>query len=323
MEIGGYTMASPWFLLLFLLLPLMWWWRNKSGKYTSPELSFPHTGSMDFGTSIKATLLYYLPLFRYISMGLLILAMARPQKILKEEEVKTEGIDIVLALDLSSSMKAADFQPNRLEASKEMAARFVDRRPDDRIGLVIFAGESFTYSPLTTDHKTVKQYISTLAFGMIDDKTAIGMGLASAVNCLKNSESKSKIIVFLTDGENTVNSYIKPLTAADIAKELDIKVYTIGVGSKQTFGGLFSMNSSVDEKLLTQIADVTGGQYFRATNEVVLDKIYEQIDLLEKTEFEVSTFTRYSEEFRKFLFLALFLIIAEFILRNTLLRTLP
>lgn len=323
MEIGGYTLASPWFLLLLLLLPFLWWWRNKSKRYTTPELTFPHTGAMDFGTSIKALLLTYLPLFRYLSLGLLTLAMARPQKILKEEQVNTEGIDIVLALDLSSSMKAADFQPNRLEASKEMAARFVDRRPDDRIGLVIFAGESFTYSPLTTDHKTVKQYISTLDFGMIDDKTAIGMGLASAVNCLKNSESKSKIIVFLTDGENTVNSYIKPLTAADIAKELDIKVYTIGVGGTQTFGGLFSMNSSVDEKLLTQIADVTGGQYFRATNEVVLDKIYEQIDQLEKTEFEVSTFTRYSEEFRKFLFLALIFFLAEFILKNTLLRTLP
>ena len=323
MEIGGYTLASPWFLLLLLLLPFLWWWRNKSNRYTTPELAFPHTGEMEFGTSIKAILFSYLPLFRYLALGLLTLALARPQKILKEEQVKTEGIDIVLALDLSSSMKASDFQPNRLEASKEMAARFVDRRPDDRIGLVIFAGESFTYSPLTTDHKTVKQYISTLAFGMIDDKTAIGMGLASAVNCLKNSESKSKIIVFLTDGENTVNSYIKPITAADIAKELDIKVYTIGVGSRQTFGGLFSMNSSVDEKLLTQIADVTGGQYFRATNEVVLDKIYEQIDLLEKTEFEVSTFTRYSEEFRKFLFLALIFFLAEFILKNTLLRTLP
>ena len=323
MEIGGYTLASPWFLLLLLLLPFLWWWRNKSNRYTTPELAFPHTGEMEFGTSIKAILFSYLPLFRYLALGLLTLALARPQKILKEEQVKTEGIDIVLALDLSSSMKASDFQPNRLEASKEMAARFVDRRPDDRIGLVIFAGESFTYSPLTTDHKTVKQYISTLAFGMIDDKTAIGMGLASAVNCLKNSESKSKIIVFLTDGENTVNSYIKPITAADIAKELDIKVYTIGVGSRQTFGGLFSMNSSVDEKLLTQIADVTGGQYFRATNEVVLDKIYEQIDLLEKTEFEVSTFTRYSEEFRKFLFLALIFLLAEFILKNTLLRTLP
>lgn len=323
MEIGGYTLASPWFLLLLLLLPFLWWWRNKSERYTTPELAFPHTGGMTFGTSFKGLLLSYLPLLRYLSLGLLTIAMARPQKILKEEEVKTEGIDIVLALDLSSSMKAADFQPNRLEASKEMAARFVDRRPDDRIGLVIFAGESFTYSPLTTDHKTVKQYISTLAFGMIDDKTAIGMGLASAVNCLKNSESKSKIIVFLTDGENTVNSYIKPLTAADIAKELDIKVYTIGLGGNQSSRGFFSMNSSVDEKLLTQIADITGGQYFRAANEVVLDKIYEQIDQLEKTEFEVSTFTRYSEEFRKFLFLALLFVLAEIILKNTVLRTLP
>jgi len=323
MEVGGYTLASPWFLLLLLALPLMWWWDNNARANSKTEMPFPHVGSLTDIDSIKALLLKWLPLFRYFSLALLTIALARPQQILKEENVNVEGIDIVLALDLSSSMKEQDFQPNRLEASKEMANRFIDRRPDDRIGLVIFAGESFTYSPLTTDHKTVKQFISGLRFGMIEDKTAIGMGLASAVNCLRNSESKSKIIIFLTDGENTVNSYIKPMTAADIAKQLGIKVYTIGVAGKVNYGGFFTRTASVDEKLLTDIADMTGGQYFRATNEILLDKIYEEINTLEKTEFEVSTFTRYSEQFRKFLFAGLFFLVLEFLLKNTLLRTLP
>lgn len=323
MEIGGYTLASPWFLLLLLALPLMWWWDNKAKGNTKKEISFPHVGSLNDIQSIKAILLKLMPIFRYLSLALITIALARPQKILTEENINVEGIDIVLALDLSSSMKEIDFQPNRLEASKEMANRFIDKRGDDRIGLVIFAGESFTYSPLTTDHKTVKQFIDGLRFGMIEDKTAIGMGLASAVNCLRNSESESKVVVFLTDGENTVNSYIKPMTAADIAKQLGIKVYTIGVAGKVNYGGFFTRTASVDEKLLTDIADITGGKYFRATNEVLLDKIYDEIDTLEKTEFEVSTFTRYSEQFRKFLLAGLFFLLLEFILKNTLLRTLP
>ena len=323
MEMGSYTLANPWYLLLLLLLPLLWWWRNKGGREISTHIPFPHVGSLTDLFTNKAFMLRYLPLLRYLSLGLLTLAMARPQKMLKEETAKTEGIDIVLALDLSSSMKAKDFQPNRLEASKEMAARFIDSRPDDRIGLVIFAGESFTYSPLTTDHNTVKGYINTLTFGMITDKTAIGMGLASAVNCLKDSDSKSKIIIFLTDGENTVNSYIKPMTAAEIADQLDIKVYTIGMGGNQAFGGFFQMASKVDEQLLTNIADMTGGMYFRATNEVALEKIYDQIDLLETTPRDERVYIRYSDEYRFFLFLGLLFFLIEFILKQTLLRTLP
>lgn len=324
MEIGGYTLASPWFLLLLLVLPLMWWWDNKAQGNTKTIISFPHVGSLTDISSIKTLLLRWLPIFRYLSLGFLTLALARPQQILKEENINAEGIDIVMALDISGSMSERDFYPNRLEASKKIAAKFVDKRSDDRIGLVVFAEESFTFSPLTTDHMTLKNFMSDIDFGIIGEGgTAIGLGLASSINCLRDSESKSKIIVFLTDGVDYGRGYISPKTAIEIAKKFDIKVYTIGVG-KQTHRMTFrGREKLLDEELLMEIASQTGGEYYRAKNEVDLNKIYDEIDILEKTEFEFSTFTRYTELFRQFLLAGLIFLLLEFILKNTLLRTLP
>jgi len=332
--LGNYELHNPWYLLLLLALPLMWWVKYRSKNRTAdPEMRFPHVGSIENILSFKALIYKYLPFLRYLGLALLIIAMARPRLILKEEEVKAEGIDIMMIMDLSSSMLARDFQPDRLTVSKEMGKRFIDKRAYDRIGLVVFAGESFTQSPLTTDHRIVKEFMSSLESGIMEDGTAIGMGLASAVNRLKESESESKVVILLTDGVNNAG-YIKPMTAAEIAKELKVKVYTIGVGtmgnavapiSKRSDGRyVFGVSRvEIDEELLTEISKLTGGQYFRATDEAGLEEIYAEIDRLEKTEIDVSVFKRYSEEFRKFLFFGLILLLVEWLLKNTILRTLP
>ena len=218
---GSYDLQNPWFLLLLLLLPLMWWYRNKKVVDFDSKVRFPHAGSISGIKNIKSVLLHYLPLLRYAGLALLIIAIARPRLVLKEEEVKAEGIDIILVMDLSSSMLARDFAPDRLTVSKRMAQDFVDKRTYDRIGLAVFAGESFTQSPLTTDHRIIKEFLESLESGMLEDGTAIGMGIASAVNRLKESESESKVVILLTDGVNN-SGYIKPITAAEIAKELDV-----------------------------------------------------------------------------------------------------
>jgi len=330
---SDFDFQHPWFLLFLLALPLMWWWKYKSQKIKDPELRFPHVGSIDSIISLKAILAQYLPILKFIGLGLLIIALARPRLTLKEEEVKAEGIDIMMVMDLSSSMLARDFQPDRLTVSKEMAKKFIDKRTYDRIGLVVFAGESFTQSPLTTDHKILKEFMSGIESGIMEDGTAIGMGLASAVNRLKESEAKSKVVILLTDGVNNAG-YIKPMTAAEIAKELSVKVYTIGVGSMGNAIAPISKRSDgryvfglsrveIDEELLTEISKLTKGQYFRATNEAGLEEIYSEIDRLEKTEIDVSVFKRYSEEFRKFLFWGFLLLIIEWLLKNTLMKRLP
>jgi Ca-activated chloride channel family protein len=244
------------------------------------------------------------------------LALARPQLTLKEEEVNAEGIDIIISMDTSSSMLNRDFRPNRIEASKKMAAEFVTKRKYDRIGLVVFAAEAFTQCPLTTDHAVIRSFISSLQCGMLEDGTAIGMGLASAVNRLKESEAKSKIIILLTDGLNS-EGYINPDTAADIAKEFGIKIYTIGIGRAGRF------KNSIDEPLLNAIAQKTGGLYYRAQSEAALSQIYDQIDQLEKTKVEINTFKRYSEEFRRFLTWGLIFLGLEYLLKYTLLKTFP
>jgi len=330
---NDFEFQHPWFLLLLLILPIMWYWKFRVKTNKDSSMIFPHVGSIEDIQSIKAIMVKYLPLLRYVGLAALILALARPRLVLKEEEVKAEGIDIMLVMDLSSSMLARDFNPDRLTVSKEMAKKFIDKRPYDRIGLVVFAGESFTQSPLTTDHRIVKEFLTSLESGMLEDGTAIGMGLASAVNRLKNSESKSKIVILLTDGVNNAG-YIKPMTAAEIAKEIDVKTYTIGVGSMGEAISPISRRSDgryvfgvsrveIDEELLTEISTLTGGQYFRATNEIGLEQIYAEIDRLEKTEIEVSVFKRYSEEFRRFLVFGLFCLVLEWLLGQTILRTHP
>jgi Ca-activated chloride channel family protein len=262
-----------------------------------------------------------------------IIALARPQLTLKEEEVKAEGIDIMMSIDLSTSMLTRDFTPDRLSVTKQVAAEFVEKREYDRIGLTVFAEESFTQCPLTTDHRILIDFLENLQCGLLADGTAIGMGLATAVNRLKDSPASSKVIILLTDGVNN-SGYVTPLTAAEIAKEFGVKVYTIGVGSNKNAMGptsirrdgtiMFGMTRGrLDEQLLQQIADMTGGRYFRAADEATLKNIYDQIDLLEKTEIEVNVFKRYSEEFRFFFFIGLALFLLEILLRFTVLRTIP
>lgn len=321
----------PWLLLLLLLLPVIWWFSaERNGRIE--RLRFAHSSSVDL-QSIRVYLVRYLPILRYAGLAFIILALARPRLTLKEENIKAEGIDIMMVMDLSSSMLARDFNPDRITASKRMAQTFVDKREYDRIGLVVFSGESYTQSPLTTDHKILKELLFSLQVGMLEDGTAIGMGLASAVNRLKDSEAESKVVILLTDGVNN-QGYIKPMTSAEIAKEIGVKVYTIGVGSmgvaeapvrKRSNGQfIFGLDRvQIDEELLQNISEMTGGKYFRAVDEVSLENIYSEIDRLEKTEIEVSEFRRYSEEFRIFLRWALLLTILEWLLSITVLKKIP
>ena len=331
--INNIEFSSPYWLLLLAIIPLMLLYKYYSKRQEIEPMTFSTLESISGLYSWKEKAIKYLPILRYLALAALILAMARPQQTLKEEVVKAEGIDIILAMDLSSSMLAKDFDPDRLTVSKEVAAKFVDKRVYDRIGLVVFAGDSFTQTPLTTDHNILKDFLANIVCGMLDDGTAIGMGLATATNRLKDSKSKSKVIILLTDGVNNAG-YIKPLTAAEIAKEYDMKIYTIGVGTtgaaltpvNRRNDGKFVFGMSkvnIDEKLLSEISKMTGGRYFRATDEAMLNSIYDEIDQLEKTEMEVNVFKRYKDIFRIPLMLAFGLLLLEFILRQTILRTLP
>lgn len=331
--INNIEFSSPYWLLLLAIIPLMLLYKYYSKRQEIEPMTFSTLESISGLYSWKEKAIKYLPILRYLALAALMLAMARPQQTLKEEVVKAEGIDIILAMDLSSSMLAKDFDPDRLTVSKEVAAKFVDKRVYDRIGLVVFAGDSFTQTPLTTDHNILKDFLANIECGMLDDGTAIGMGLATATNRLKDSKSKSKVIILLTDGVNNAG-YIKPLTAAEIAKEYDMKIYTIGVGTtgaaltpvNRRNDGKFVFGMSkvnIDEKLLSEISKMSGGRYFRATDEAMLNSIYDEIDQLEKTEMEVNVFKRYKDIFRILLMLAFGLLLLEFILRQTILRTLP
>jgi Ca-activated chloride channel family protein len=261
----------------------------------------------------------------------LTIALARPQSTSRGENVSTEGIDIILVNDISGSMLAEDFRPNRIEAAKKVAMDFIDGRPTDRIGLVIFSGESFTQCPLTLDHGVIKSLLSEIKSGMIEDGTAIGMGLATAVSRLKDSKAKSRVIVLLTDGINNRGS-IDPLTAAGIAQQFGIRAYTIGVGTtgmapypvQTPFGTQYqNVPVEIDEKLLEQIADQTGGKYYRATDNKKLKAIYDEIDRLEKTKIEVTQFRRHKEEFYSAAMFAGLFLLLELIFSQTLFRKIP
>jgi Ca-activated chloride channel family protein len=276
-----------------------------------------------------------LPRFRHLSiilrslaMAALIIALARPQSSLSWQDTTTEGIDIVIASDISGSMLAEDFKPNRLEAGKNIAIDFIQNRPNDRIGLVVFSGESFTQCPLTIDHSVLVNLYADIKNGMIEDGTAIGMGLATAVNRLKDSEAKSKVVILLTDGSNNSGS-IPPVTAAEIAKQFGVRVYTVGIGTNgyapypvQTPMGVQyqRMKVDIDEGTLSKIATITGGKYFRATNNSALKDIYEQIDKLEKAKIDVTQYRKKTERFLPFAIIALALLSLEFLTRNTLLK---
>lgn len=329
-----FTFLYPWLLPLLVVSPLLWYYfyQKKEGLFTS--LRLPTTSAMQGVTSWRARLRPFLPLLRILALSAFIIALARPRLDLSEESVKAEGIDIVLAMDLSTSMGATDFPPNRLQVAKQVAIDFVRQRDYDRIGLVVYAGEAYTKAPLTVDHDIIERFLSDLELGEIVDGTAIGTGLATAVNRLKESKAKSRIIILLTDGENNAAYHHSPELAAELAKEFDIRVYTIGVGSgEQTLmpsapigQGRYRYKptrGSVDEELLEYIAEVTNGRYFRAKDTKQLQSIYEYIDELEKTEIETTVFRRYQEEFGRFLLWGLIFLGLEIGLRYTVLRAIP
>lgn len=269
---------------------------------------------------------------KILALSLLIIAMARPQSSKKWENVDTLGVDIMLALDISGSMLARDFKPDRLEASKDVAMEFIAGRSNDRMGLVVFSGESFTQCPLTTDHAVLINLFRDIKSGMIEDGTAIGVGLSTAVKRLKDSDAISKVVILLTDGVNNQGA-IDPITAAELAKTFGIRVYTVGVGTMGTapypvqdvFGRIVlrDMEVEIDEETLQQIADITGGQYFRATNNAKLKQIYQEIDALEKSRISVKEFSRKEERFMPFVIIALLLLVLDFILSRVVLRVIP
>lgn len=332
MSAGGYQFANPEFFWFLLLIPLLgwWYWRPKNRYFPAQTLSslIPFDQA---NWSWRHTLNAALPVFRLLAMSFLIIALARPQSVMERQKVQAQAIDIMIAMDISSSMLARDFEPNRLGAAKKVAKDFISGRRNDRIGLVVFAAESFTQCPLTTDYQVLENLLKKTESGLIEDGTAIGMGLANAVNRLKNSDAKSKVIILLTDGVNNRGS-IDPMTAMRMAQEFNITVYTIGIGSEGTapfpyktpHGKRFKQKKvNIDEELLTTIADKTGGQYFRATSSKKLRRIYEEIDKMEKTKINVSSFKRYDEEFLPFALIAAGLLGVELISRYGLLKRLP
>lgn len=324
--------ANPELLWLLLVIPILIVWLIWKNKKQFPVLNLPTADAVkDVKKTIRQRLIYLPHILRMIAIAFVILAIARPQTSSSRKNIKSEGIDIVLTLDISTSMLAEDFKPNRLEAAKETAIEFIEQRPNDRIGLVIFAGEAYTQTPVTIDHAVVKNVLSQLETGKIKDGTAVGDGLATAVSRLKESKAKSKIIVILTDGVHN-SGFIAPETAAELAKTFGIKTYTIGVGTmgkapypvRTPFGLRYqNVDVEIDETSMKKIADLTGGKYFRATNNKSLANIYDEIDKLEKTEIDIAYFNDYSEEFLFFALIALTLLVLENILKYTILRINP
>lgn len=324
-------LANPYWLLLAALIPAAYFLFRKNKKELN--IALPTVKSMSNGSSWRVKLLPILDVLRVLALLLLIYAMARPQIPWEEKDINGEGIDIFLVMDVSSSMLAQDFRPNRLEASKRVANDFIDKRPYDRIGLSAFAGESFTRCPATIDHDVLKELMNDINVGQLSDGTAIGMGLGNAVSRLAHSEAISKVVVLLTDGVNN-SGYIKPMVAAQLAQENDVKLYTIGVGSRgqalapvsRRRNGEFIFGMSqveIDEELLQEMAQMTGGKYYRATSENDLVQIYNEINQLEKSEIKVSVIQHHDDYFMLFLKWGLLLLLIEFLLRSFVFRILP
>lgn len=327
-------LANPNYLWLFLIyIPLILWYIKRHSN-NNPTLLISST--MPFakvGNSWKLYLKHFMFIVKLAAIGCLILILCRPQTHDSWSSTETEGTDIVLALDVSTSMLARDFNPDRFNAAKDVAMQFVSGRPTDNIGVVIFAGESFTQVPLTLDKTVLMNYLQDIKIGVLEDGTAIGDGIATAINRIKNGKAKSKSIILLTDGSNNTG-VVAPLTAAEIAKEYGIKIYTIGVGSNGT--ALFPVGVNyygkmeyqklpvvIDEATLKQIADSTGGKYFRATNEDVLNDIFTEIDQLEKTRMDVMNFSHTEDNYMPWAILLLVLVLTDQVVRYTLLRNIP
>jgi Ca-activated chloride channel family protein len=320
----------PGFFWLFALLPLVVFWYIKfhlSSKASVPLSTIYPTGM----GSVKSGLIHLPFVFRLLALSAVITAMAHPQTRFEKETAKGQGIDIVLCIDVSGTMTQRDFQPNRLEAAKKVAADFVKKRRTDRIGVVIFAEDSFTLCPLTSDYDVILSAIASIRNRMLQDGTAIGSGLSTAVDRLRASDSKTKVVLLLTDGENN-GGLIDPNTAKEIAKNFGVKVYTIGVGSEgvvpqpvETPEGIVTEYQKVhiDEQLLNEIARETGGKYFRARDNKSLDNIYSEIDLMEKTDFELVKFTQKTDYFYPILLVALGFLLIELVLRYTIFRGFP
>ena len=326
------TFLHPGYFFLLLLIPayVAWYVWKQKGLQASLQVSSLKALS-NVQPSVRGRLRHILVGLRMLALAAIIVVLARPQSTNKFRNETTEGIDIVMALDISGSMLAEDFKPNRLEAAKEVASSFVAGRPNDNIGLVIFAAESFTQCPLTTDHAVLINLFRDIRTGMLEDGTAIGLGLATAVSRIKESQAKSKVIILLTDGVNN-RGEIAPITAAEIAQTFGVRVYTIGVGTlgsapypvETVFGKQYQeVEVKIEEELLQNIAQLTGGAYFRATDNNKLKEIYQQIDQLEKTKIDVREYSKRSEEYLPFALLAALFLLAEILLRNTVFRNLP
>ena len=326
--------SRPDFLWLFLIyIPLIYWYIKKYKKAESSVQISTIEAFSKLPTSYKVYLKHSLFVLRMLAIGCLIIILCRPQTHDSWESSKTEGTDIVLALDVSTSMLARDFNPDRFEAAKEVASQFVTGRESDNIGIVIFSGESFTLVPMTTDKSVLVNYINEIKMGMLQDGTAIGDGLATAINRIKNGKAKSKSIILLTDGSNNTG-VVAPLTAAEIAQKFGIKVYTIGVGTMGTAEFPVGINVYgkveyqtlpvvIDEATLKSISEKTGGKYFRATNKHVLKEIFAEIDKLEKTELDIRKFNQTEDDYMPWAILLLVLFLLEIVLRHTLLRNIP
>lgn len=324
------SFLHPWFFGLLLLVPVMIWWHYRKKNHDRPSIRLTTlAGIKEVKPSWKVALRPAMFWLRVVSLVLLIIALARPQSSSVTESIDSEGIDIVMSIDVSGSMLAQDLKPNRIKAAKKVAEDFIEKRQTDRIGLVIFAGESFTQVPITIDHNVLKEQLAKIKSGVLVDGTAIGMGLATGVDRLRSSKAKSRVLILLTDGVNNTG-LIDPSTALEIAKRYNVRVYTIGVGSKgqapypvQTpFGTQTQMMPvQIDEVLLKKIATETGGKYYRATSNTSLKEVYKEIDQLEKTKIEVSSYKQYAELFHPFALLAILLLVLEMALRYTLFKS--
>jgi Ca-activated chloride channel family protein len=323
--------ADPVFFALFAIIPFMIYWYWIKTEKNQGAVIVSTVKNVDTVKSWKNIFRHSLFVIRLFVLVSIIIALARPQIRNEEQVVNGEGIDIMLCLDISGSMLAQDFTPSRMEAAKNVASEFIDNRTTDRIGLVIFSGESFTMCPLTSDRSVLKSQLLSVQSGLLEDGTAIGSGLATCVDRLRSSQSKSKVIILLTDGENN-GGLIDPNTAKEMAKAYGIRVYTIGMGTEgfapvpiQTPNGIIMQKEkvSIDEKLLTQIASETGGKYYRATDNESLHNIYGDIDKLEKSKVEITALKRYSEEFFPFAIAAAGLLLLELVLRLTIFRKFP
>jgi Ca-activated chloride channel family protein len=326
------TFAYPWILYTMIIVPLMIMWYFWKGFKRQPSVKYSSLGFLKgFSPTIKERLRHLPFILRVLAVTLFIIALARPQTFSSGENIFTEGIDIAMVLDISGSMLAEDFKPNRLEAAKEVIDNFIKGRTSDRIGLVVFARDAFTQCPLTVDYPVLRNLLKEIKSGMIEDGTAIGNAIANAVNRLKDSDAKSKIIILLTDGVNNAGE-VDPVSGAEIAKTFGIRIYTIGVGTRgnapfpvQTpFGIRYQMAPvEIDEAVLQKIASITDGQYFRATDNSTLEEIYNKIDKLEKTRVEITSYRNAKELFYGWLGAGILLLFVEVSLSRTFLRKIP